>query len=406
MRAFTTIAALAAAAVPTALAKLEYFGVAMSGIDWGCDIDGTCPVSGIQVPLASEGGADSAAQMKHFIKDDGMNMFRIPVSWQFLTGGQPTAKFDEINFNNFDKLMQACTDTGSYCMIDLHNFARFNGSIIGQGGPDDDALVDLWSNIAEKYKKNDRIVYGIMNEPHDLDIKLWATTVQKTVTGIRKAGALDNIILLPGDNFTNAETFVSTNSADLLNEIKNPDGTKDNLVMDIHRYLDINNSGQHQECTTDNVEAFKTVAKWLRKNNRKAIVSETGASMDPTCMTRFCAQNKYLSENTDVFIGFVAWAAGGFDDSYVLSLTPEQNKDGSWTDNKLMKQCILEPFDKGERPTNTATASVSTPSTTSTDSVFHENTSKPEPTDNAAAITPVSGSGILLGAAAFLFAML
>ena len=167
-------------------------------------------------------------------------------------------------------------------MIDLHNFARFNGSIIGQGGPEDDALVNLWSNIAEKYKKNDRIVYGIMNEPHDLDIKIWATTVQKTVTGIRKAGALDNIILLPGDNFTNAETFVSTNSADLLNEIKNPDGTKDNLVMDIHRYLDINNSGQHQECTTDNVEAFKTVAKWLRQNNRKAIVSETGASMDPT----------------------------------------------------------------------------------------------------------------------------
>lgn len=121
-------------------------------------------------------------------------------------------------------------------------------------------------------------------------------------------------------------------------------------------------------------------------------------------MTRFCAQNKYLSENTDVFIGFVAWAAGGFDDSYVLSLTPKHNKDGSWTDNELMKQCILEPFDKGQRPTNTATAS--TPSTTSTDSVFHENTSKPEPTDNAAAMTPVSGSGILLGAAAFLFALL
>ena len=119
-------------------------------------------------------------------------------------------------------------------------------------------------------------------------------------------------------------------------------------------------------------------------------------------MTRFCAQNEYLSENTDVFVGFVAWAAGGFDDSYVLSLTPKQNKDGSWTDNNLMKECILKPFDKGERPTITATA----PSTTATDSVFHENTSKPEPTDNAAAITPVSSSGMLLGAAAFLFALL
>jgi hypothetical protein len=34
------------------------------------------------------------------------------------------------------------------------------------------------------------------------------------------------------------------------------------------------------ECTTDNVEQFKEIIEWLRDNDRKAMVSESGASLD------------------------------------------------------------------------------------------------------------------------------
>jgi endoglucanase len=30
------------------------------------------------------------------------------------------------------------TDSGAYAIIDVHNYARWNGEIIGQGGPSND----------------------------------------------------------------------------------------------------------------------------------------------------------------------------------------------------------------------------------------------------------------------------
>lgn len=38
-----------------------------------------------------------------------------------------------------------------------------------------------------------------MNEPHEVDIVRWATTVQAAVTAIRQTGATNQMILLPGN---------------------------------------------------------------------------------------------------------------------------------------------------------------------------------------------------------------
>lgn len=62
-----------------------------------------------------------------------------------------------------------------------------------------------------------------LTQPHDLDINLRVNTCQKAVTAVRKAGATSQIILLPGRNFTIAETFVMMGRADALHAIKNPD---------------------------------------------------------------------------------------------------------------------------------------------------------------------------------------
>lgn len=124
-----------------------------------------------------------------------------------------------------------------------------------------------------------------MNEPHDLDINVWAATCQKVVTGIRNAGAASQMILLPGTNFDSAATLVSSGSAEALMKITNPDGTTDNLLLDIHKYLDEDNSGTHATCTTNNIDAFTSVAQFLRAAGRKGLVSETGASSDATVST-------------------------------------------------------------------------------------------------------------------------
>jgi len=50
-----------------------------------------------------------------------------------------------------------------------------------------------------------------------------------------------------------------------------------------------------------------------------------------------------LNQNSDVFLGYIAWAAGSFDTAYVLSLTPTQ-KNGKYIDNSLTTQCVVNPW--------------------------------------------------------------
>ncbi|CAG8979628.1 hypothetical protein HYALB_00011991 [Hymenoscyphus albidus] len=330
---FKSLVVLGGAAL--AAAKVQFMGMNIAGFEFGCLIDGTCPTGSVVPP------DEGAAQMQHFVKDDQLNIFRLPVSWQFLVNNQLGGTLDSNNFGEYDKLMQDCLATGSYCAIDIHNFARWNGKIIGQaGGPTDDQFADLWKQLATKYNSNTKVIFGLMNEPHNVDMTAWAASCQAAVTAIRNAGATSQMILLPGNNFTSAATFVSGGSGDALLTVKNPDGTTTGLLMDIHKYLDFDNSGNHQDCTTDNKEAFASVAQFLRENGRQAMVSETGAGSTDSCQTAFCAQNAFINQNSDVFMGIIAWAAGSFATSYTLSLTPKK-QNGKFVNDKLAAECVV-----------------------------------------------------------------
>jgi endoglucanase len=283
--------------------------------------------------------------MNHFVKDDGLNTFRLPVGWQYLVDNTLGGTLNAANWANYDALVQGCLSSGAgLCIIDVHNYARWNGAVVGQGGPTNAQFTNLWTQIATKYASNTKIAFGLMNEPHDVDITQWAATVQAAVTGIR-AIAANNIILLPGTQYTSAAAFISDGSAAALLNVKNPNGSTTNLVFDVHAYLDYNNSGTNAACTTDNVDsAFSPLATWLRTNGRQAFVSETGGgSSDSSCLVDLCTQIKYLNSNSDVYLGFTGWAAGMFDTSYVLSMTPTLSGT-TYTDQPLVKQCIVALF--------------------------------------------------------------
>ena len=146
---------------PASAGKLRFAGINISGFDFGCNTDGDCTASAAWPPLTQYYGANGAGQMQHFVDDDGFNIFRLPVGWQFLTNNVASGTIDEDNFAEYDALVQACLATGASCIVDVHNYARFNGEIIGQGGPTDDVFADLWSNIAAKYASNDKILFGV-----------------------------------------------------------------------------------------------------------------------------------------------------------------------------------------------------------------------------------------------------
>ncbi|KAG1741454.1 glycoside hydrolase family 5 protein [Suillus paluster] len=358
-------------------APLRFAGVNIAGFDFGCGIDGTCIISQTVPPVYQLSGVDGLGQMQHFVQNDGYNVFRLPVGWQYLTYNQMTGVLNETQFANYNMLVSDCLSTGALCEIDIHNYARYDGEIIGQGGPSNEIFAELWYNIASYWKNEPNVIFGVMNEPHDIPVShsqnsprddvnvaerrtstlgqslfryaLFVPRLQIlliilgnkcAVTAIRETGATTQMILLPGNNYTSAQTFVSSGSAEALGMVRNPDGTITNLIMDVHKYLDYDNSGTHAPCVTNNIEdAWYPLSTWLRENGRQALNTETGGGNVDSCVGYISQQIGYQAANSDVILGYLGWSAGSFAADYVLSQVPYYNGTG-WNDTLLVSMAM------------------------------------------------------------------
>lgn len=294
--------------------------------------------------------------MQHFAYDDHLNVFRLPVGWvcvfesvhpsfvhskllfpslsldtspkpifqlnqailtpnlptkQYLVNRVPGGPLDPTYFADYDGIMQACLGTGAYCIIDIHNYARWDGNVIGQGGPSNDDFASVWSQLAQAYAGQSNVIFGLMNEPHDLDINMWADTLQAAVNGIRNAGATSQLILLPGINYGAVGGFDSS-SGPALSAVQDTDGSKDKLIFDMHQYLDYDTSGGNPECVTDQTANLGYQADYLRSVGRQAFLTETGGGNTDSCVQYMCSQLAYLNNNADAYLGWVVWAAGWF----------------------------------------------------------------------------------------------
>ncbi|CAF9923012.1 hypothetical protein IMSHALPRED_005827 [Imshaugia aleurites] len=247
--------------------------------------------------------------MQHFSTDDQLNLFRLPVGWQYLVANDLGGTLDPTFLSTYDSIMQSCLATGALCILDVHNYARWNGGIVGQGGPTNDQFSNLWVQLAQKYAAQANVVFGLMNEPHDLDMPTWAATVQQAVTAIRDNGATSQMILLSGTNYDAVGGFANT-SAPALSSVQDSDGTYDKLIYEAHQYLD-GQGGTTTECITNGVDdTLAPLTTYLRSVGRRAMLTETGGGNTASCETDVCAELSHLNYNSDVWMGWVGWAAG------------------------------------------------------------------------------------------------
>ncbi|KAE9991332.1 hypothetical protein Vi05172_g7811 [Venturia inaequalis] len=326
--------------------QVSFAGTNLAGFDFGNKQDGSVVASEIvELTGPSHGTALPVLEQMHHFISQGLNTFRLPVAWQYLVNYQLDGILNATgNFGVYDKLVKGCLDAGAaMCIIDVHNYARWNGHIVGQSGsaadrPENRHLGSLWWQLAAWYKDEKRVAFDIMNEPHDLDVGMWAETVQWAVNSIRNAtGSNEHIILVPGTDFCSAGSFTRMSSEALMK------------IFNLHKYLDHDASGTNFECTTNNIDStFAPLAKWLRANNRRAMLTETGGGPNAeSCLKYLCEQNDFINANADVYLGVVGWGAGGFDPAWVprynLTETPIQ-EGNELCDQELVKKCIVGKF--------------------------------------------------------------
>lgn|GEM_PF-448952 len=258
----------------------------------------------------------------------GMNTFRVGFKWERLQPAQRSA-FDGAYFERLDGIVSYATSKGASVILNPHNFARYYGDTVGSSKVPDATFADLWRRLAEKYKGNSKVLFNLVNEPHDINTEQWVGAANAAIGAIRQAGA-NNLIVVPGNGWTGAHSWNSTyygtpNSKAML-KITDP---KDNIVFEVHQYMDTDSSGSSGNCVSTTVgrERLEGFVKWLRDNKKKGFLGEFAGGNNSTCNTAVKNMLDYVHGASDVMVGWTWWAGGPWWGEYKFTLHPKNGAD-------------------------------------------------------------------------------
>src|SRR5262249_35101231 len=154
------------------------------------------------------------------------------------------AELDTDHLAKLDDLVSYATSRGAHVILNPHNFARYDGKLIGSAEVPASAFADLWARLPAKDATNDRVQVNRFNEPNQIATEQWLADANAAIAAIRAAGAM-NVVLVPGNFWTGAHAWTKshygTSNAEVMLDIVDP---ADNYVYEVHQYLDEEASGK------------------------------------------------------------------------------------------------------------------------------------------------------------------
>jgi endoglucanase len=229
-------------------------------------------------------------------------------------------------------------------ILDPHNFAAYYGLVIGAAGSPVTAadFASLWSQLADHYKGNSRVIFGLMNEPVGIGdsgsrpggtTEDWLSAANAAISTIRSTGA-SNLILVPGNGYDGAWTWTSDfydpghSNSEVMKGVVDPLG---NFAYEVHQYLDADGSGRYVDgaaavSATIGSERLTDFTAWLRANNARGFLGEFGVPTDSLSLGAMDDMLGHVDANSDVWLGWTYWAAGPWNADN-LSIEPDANGD-------------------------------------------------------------------------------
>ena len=257
----------------------------------------------------------------------GFNTFRIPFRWERL---QPElgGEFKAIELRELDKVVGYATAKGATVILDPHNYAIYSHHDIGSEEVPNAAFAGFWAKLADRYKANPRVFFGLMNEPFRIRADTWRRAVDAAIHAIRATGAR-NLILVPGTIWSGAHSWQNMrkggSNARAFRDLTDPGK---NIAFEVHQYFDHDYSGQSKSCSRGAGArvAIERFTKWLRENKHRGFLGEFGVADNEECLKALDAVLRQLGKDSDVWLGWTYWAAGAWWGNYMFSVHP--SKDG------------------------------------------------------------------------------
>ncbi|KAF3939985.1 Endoglucanase [Dactylella cylindrospora] len=281
---------------PSGTKKFQFVGVNEAGAEFGENV--------IPGTLGTHYTWPSPSSIDYFVAR-GLNTFRINTKMERITppsSGGLTGPFDSAYISGLDTIINYVTNKGAYAIIDPHNYGRFSSAII----TDTNAFKTWWTNVANRYKNNARVIFDTNNEYHTMDQSLVVSLNQAAIDGIRASGAT-NIILVEGNQWSGAWSWVSVNAPTMI-ALNDP---LNNMIFQMHQYLDSDSSGTSATCVSSTIlrSRLQEATNWCLQNNVKCILGEVGAGNNQVCKDAITDGLTY-ARDSGAWVGVLWWAAG------------------------------------------------------------------------------------------------
>jgi endoglucanase len=126
------------------------------------------------------------AESLDYWKSKGVLLIRLPFSWERL---QPALQGELAPdyLAGLKRSVGLIRERKMRMVLDLHNYGKYRGQLIGSETVPVEAFADVWRRLAGEFKDNPAISgYGLMNEPA---CKPWVDKVQAAIDAIRAVDA-------------------------------------------------------------------------------------------------------------------------------------------------------------------------------------------------------------------------
>lgn len=258
----------------------------------------------------------------------GMNTIRVGFRWERLQqtlGGSLDATY----LGRLDTVVNHAASLGMKVILNPHNYARYNGNLVGSAQVSNAQFADFWNRLAQHYQNVPQAVFGLVNEPNTMPTEQWLAAANAAIAGIRATGST-HLILVPGNAWTGAYSWSSnwygTPNSQVMTGVVDPGN---HFAFELHQYFDADYSGSSATCQSapgTGANQLQGVTQWLRTHGYQGFLAELAGADNTACHNAVESALSYLEANSDVWLGWAWWAAGPWwGDDYILTLEPTNN---------------------------------------------------------------------------------
>ena len=292
----------------------------------------------------------------NYAASNGANYFNINFSWTQLTttlGGTIGSGSTAAYLTNLKNSVAAALATGAYVSIRLAPVAANFGGVycgyitsapnnvqpkcVGQsGGATNAQFASLWSQLANIFKYNTRIIFDLCNEPNNQTTSsqtttLWYAAANAAIVAIRATGAV-NTIFVEGMQYAAAVDWLSNNSTyastitdsiaggtipvchDYWDGSTGDGGFNTDISLQSSPGTGNNNVGVlHLTTTSETGSPGTGILNWAQTNNLKIFIQEMGCDYNTTEGNATTACTNYYNEikaNQKNILGLSWWVFG------------------------------------------------------------------------------------------------